>query len=110
MGRHFDNGRSLHVRLFGNDEVTLVTDNMPLINRACKLTGLTMSEFVRMAAIKEAKLTIVNFSKERVAIAKKILIDENARKEKEKVDIVKEDEQNRETLKLFSDANKYKEI
>ena len=79
-----ENAREVHFRLFGH-ESKLVSNELRTIQRACKYLGLTLSEFCRMAAFKEARRTLLEFQKEKVAIAKKILLEEETKIKKEEL-------------------------
>jgi len=85
MGKHFDNAESVHFRLF-EKEATIVSDQLSKITKAARFTGLTISEFCRMAAVEKAKLVLLEYHKNKVKIAKKILLEENLRLEKKKLE------------------------
>ena len=86
-----ENAREVHFRLYGH-ETKIVTDELKTIKRACKFLGLTLSEFSRMATLKEARRTLLEFQKDKVLLAKKILLEESARKKKEELQKLAEEE------------------
>ena len=93
MSAHnYDNekAREVHFRLYGH-ETKIVTDELRTIKRACKFLGLTLSEFSRMAALKEARRTLLEFQKDKVICAKKILLEEETKFKKQELDKEREE-------------------
>lgn len=84
MGKHFDNARQVHFRLFGS-ESNIVSDKMHLITKAANIINLTISEFCRMAAVKEARYTLLEHHKQRLKIAKKIILDEELKQKQREI-------------------------
>jgi uncharacterized protein (DUF1778 family) len=60
----------LHFRLY---EEGVKISKLEIIKKAARLSGLTLSEFCRMAAVKEARRTIFKHREDRIKIAEKIL-------------------------------------
>jgi DNA polymerase elongation subunit (family B) len=83
MGKHFENAEGVHFRLF-DKEAKIVTNKLPLITRAANLTGLTISEFCRMAAVQEARYVLLQYRKDKLAIAKKIIHEEELENQRKK--------------------------
>ena len=83
--------REVHFRLYGH-ETKIVTDELKTIKKACRFLGLTLSEFSRMAALKEARRTLLEFQKDKVLLAKKILLEESARKKKEELEKMEQED------------------
>ena len=54
---------------------------MKLIRTVAKIRGGTISDFCRDAILKEARLELMRFRKDRVEMAKKILKEEEERKD-----------------------------
>ena len=96
MSAHdYDNekAREVHFRLYGH-ESKLVSNELRTIKKACTFLGLTLSEFCRMAAFKEARKTLLDFQKEKVLFAKKIMLEEDTKKRKEELDKIHEEKTN----------------
>jgi len=68
-----------HIRLNTKNSIKINSARMDLILKAAELSGVSLSEFVKMAALKEARLTILEFREDRIEVAKEIL-----KKEEEK--------------------------
>lgn len=79
-----ENSREVHFRMYGH-ETKIVSDELKTIQRASKYLGLTLSEFCRMAALKEARKILWDYQKDKVIFAKKILLDEENRLKKEEL-------------------------
>lgn len=68
-----------HIRLNTKTCVKINSPKMDLILKAVELLGISLSEFVKMAALKEARLTMLEFREDRIEIAKDILKKEEDR-------------------------------
>jgi hypothetical protein len=86
-----ENSREVHVRMYGK-EAKIISNEFKTIQQACKFLGLTLSEFTRMAVFKEARKTLLNYQKEKVLFAKKILLNEEVRLKKEQLEKKQESE------------------
>jgi hypothetical protein len=86
-----EKAREVHFRLFGY-EAKLVTDELNTIKKACKFLGLTLSEFCRMAAFKEARRTLLDYQKDKLLFAKKILLEEEMKNKKKELEVSNEAE------------------
>lgn len=86
-----ESAREVHFRLYGH-ETKIVTDELKTIKKACRFLGLTLSEFSRMAALKEARRTLLEFQKDKVLLAKKILLEESARRKKEELEKMEQED------------------
>jgi hypothetical protein len=80
-----------HVRLFGEEDVkvtnsTQESNETQLVKRACNRLGLTLSEFTRMAVTEKARVCLLYYKKERVKMAKQILLEEEMRIKKEQME------------------------
>jgi uncharacterized protein (DUF1778 family) len=87
MGKHDysnEKSREVHFRLYGH-EAKIVSDELKTIERACQFLGLTISEFCRMASIKEARKVLLDYRKDKIMFAKKILLDEESRLKREEL-------------------------
>ena len=51
-----------------------------LIRWACDFLGLGISEFCRMAAVKEARKVLLNNREDKIEFAKKVLLEEEEKK------------------------------
>jgi uncharacterized protein (DUF1778 family) len=74
----------IHVRLHGVD-VKVRSRNLEILKQAAKVCDLSFSEFARMSVMKEAKRVLLQWRKDRVEIAKKIIMDEKIREQNEKI-------------------------
>lgn len=93
MGAHNyddENSKEVHVRLYGN-EAKIISNEFRTIQKACKFLGLTLSEFTRMAVFKEARKTLLEYQKDKVIFAKKVLLEEQLKRKKEELDKEKEE-------------------
>jgi uncharacterized protein (DUF1778 family) len=84
-----ESSREVHVRLYGS-EAKIVSNELKTIQRACKFLGLTLSEFTRMSVFKEARRTLLDYQKDKVIFAKKILLEEELKQKKAELDNAKE--------------------
>jgi hypothetical protein len=80
-----ENAREVHVRLYGN-EAKIISNEFRTIQKACKFLGLTLSEFTRMSVFKEARRTLLDYQKDKVLFAKKVLLDEELKQKKEQLE------------------------
>ena len=85
-----EDSREVHVRLYGH-ETKIVSNELKTIQRACKYLGLTLSEFTRMAVFKEARRTLLEYQKDKIVFAKKILLEEELKQKKEQLDKQKQE-------------------
>jgi len=72
-----------HIRLNTKNCVKITSPRMDLILKAAEMKGVSLSEFCKVAALKEAKHTIFIYRKDRLQIAKKIIECEEKKKEVE---------------------------
>lgn len=70
-----------HIRLDPKYGVKITGPRMDLILSAVKLKGVSLSEYCKVAALKQARRDILMYRKDRVTIAKKIIEYEENRKE-----------------------------
>jgi hypothetical protein len=85
-----ENAREVHVRLYGND-AKIISNEFRTIQKACKFLGLTLSEFTRMSVFKEARRTLLDYQKDKVLFAKKVLLDEELKQKKEQLEKEKQE-------------------
>jgi len=85
-----ENSREVHVRLYGN-ETKIISNEFRTIQEACKFLGLSLSEFTRMAVFKEARRTLLDYQKDKVVFAKKVLLEEELKQKKEELDKQKQE-------------------
>jgi uncharacterized protein (DUF1778 family) len=71
-----------HIRLNTKNSIKINSARMDLILKAAELSGVSLSEFVKMAALKEARLTILEFREDRIEVAKEILKKEEEKQNK----------------------------
>lgn len=80
-----ETAREVHFRLYGH-ETKIVSDELKTIQRASRYLGLTLSEFCRMAALKEARKSLLDYQKDKITFAKKVLLEEELRIKKQELD------------------------
>ena len=85
-----ENAREVHVRLYGN-EAKIISNEFRTIQKACKFLGLSLSEFTRMAVFKEARRTLLDYQKDKIIFAKKVLLEEELKQKKEQLDKQKQE-------------------
>ena len=72
-----------HIRINTKTSVKIDSPRMDLILKAAEYSGISLSEFVKMAALKEARLTLLELREDRVEVAKDILKKEEERTKEE---------------------------
>ena len=72
-----------HIRLDPKHCIKFTSSRMDLILKVAKMKDMSLSEFCKVAALKEARLEVMRFRKDRVEMAKAILKEES---EKEKIE------------------------
>jgi len=75
-----------HIRLDPNHSIKFTSDRMDLITRVAKMKGVSLSEFCKVAALKEARLEVMRFRKDKIEMAKKIIEEEEERRTKEAIE------------------------
>jgi len=82
-----------HIRLDPDHCVKFTSSKMDLILKVAKFKDMSLSEFCKVAALKEARLEVMRFKKDKVEMAREILKEEEERKE---VEERKEEEERKE--------------
>ena len=68
-----------HIRLDPKHCIKFTSARMELILRVAKMKDMSLSEFCKVAALKEARLEVMRFRKDKIKMAKQILKEENER-------------------------------
>jgi len=70
-----------HIRLDPEHCIKFTSSRMDLILRVVKMKDMSLSEFCKVAALKEARLEVMRFRKDKIKMAKAILKEEGERKD-----------------------------
>jgi len=80
MARSRRRSKRIEIWLDETHRVRFTPKGMDLIMKVTKMKGLTLVDFCRVAALKEARLEAMRFREDKIEMAKKILKEDEARK------------------------------